>query len=1596
MQAYNFKRKNMKLRLLLLTFLLALFSINESNAQLLQWNTFGNTGLELTEPSVSNDPNVLISNLILGPGVTSAANANRFGGNNWWNTGNTSPSTLAEAVAGNDYIQFTVSPNIGFSFTATSFVFNWDKSGSGPQNVALRSSNDGYSVNLGSVVPTAAIGTQNTITISGLVNVTVATTFRLYGYGATGTTGTGGFDIGSNVINVILNGSTSPTAPQPEINLQGNAISIVSGDVTPSLADHTDFGTTPTTGGTIIRTFTIQNTGTLILNVGAITFSGANAADFIVTTPPSATVVASGSTTFQVTFDPSADGLRNAVISIVNNDSDENPYTFAIRGNGISAPVITSSLTASGNQGLPFTYAITATNTPTSYNATGLPAGLTINTTTGVISGTPTVMGSFNVTITATNAAGSDNQTLVITLGAGPCLNQSAFTSTPAGWSATSVTYASNEAIFGSNTGELATVVVSNPTSLTFDLRRTNNTSAKDLIIEVSTTTQGGAYNTVTTYNHGNTTSNSTTFCTVDLSAYTAFSNVYIKFRKSSSTTSPWYLQNVNVYCGPAIVPEIAIIGNALTIADGDITPSVLDDTDFGSELVGNTIVKTFTIENSGVDPLTLTGASPYVVISGANAADFSVSVIPSGTVSAVGTTTFEITFQPSALGLRTTTLSIDNNDADENPYNFNIQGQGITCTPTLSVSSISPTTGPVNTIVTINGSGFLTASTVRFGALNATFTIVSNTEIKATVPVSATSGNIVIKDTLGCDLSYSTFTVITDDKTTCDPAAVGITELFISEVTDASTGSLSYIEIFNGTASVIDMTDYEIYIRNNGSPTGDDIPLTGTLASGDSFTLATSVGSACGVAGGDGTLADQNDVSSGVNNNDCIHLAKLGTIIDTWGVCDGTSWINALGLGSAGYDFKRKATATPLPSTTFVSTDWDIIDFNSCSDDYSLIDSYEGIRTPPLTTSPAYAFNCGTNSVVLSVVGTEAVAGGSGLTYQWFVSAPGSAGWTSLTNAGVYSNVTTADMTISNLTGLEGYQYYCQVMEDTATCFVASNATIINVGGSSTTWNGLVWSNGAPISTSFATINGNYDTTANGNIECCSLLVNSTFTLNIQAATYVEIQYNLTVDGILNVLNNGSLVQVDDSGVNTGNISYERSTTGTALDYVYWSSPVNGVNTPATGFIFTWDPSFANPNTGWGYWLYARNTTMSAGVGYIMRDVFSRTFTGVPRNGVIQPTVSRANYTGADFTGTNGVTITKFDDNWNLIGNPYPSSISALDFLTMNTNIEGAVRLWTHDTSPSTAISDPFYANYVSNYTVNDYITHNGTGTVSGPAGFNGYIAGGQSFFVNMLDGSASTQPITFNNSLRNEGYDNSQFYRQAEPIRDLASQKSRIWLDIVDSNNASDRTLIGYVDGATYGNDRMFDAVTNVLSGMKIYSIIYNDRMTINGRSLPFENQDKVQLGVKTTSGGMFSIAISAVDGLFVNQTQDIFLEDKELNIIHNLRQSAYSFYMPTKGELNERFVLRYTDERLSVDEIAIIDNTVLVISGDVLEVISNKETLQEIVVYDVLGRKIFSKKNINSKNIELPQIQKSNNTLFVNITLENNSKIIKKVIF
>jgi hypothetical protein len=76
--------------------------------------------------------------------------------------------------------------------------------------------------------------------------------------------------------------------------------------------------------------------------------------------------------------------------------------------------VITSPKSANGTVGKPFSYKITATNNPTSFGATGLPAGLTLSSSTGQISGSPKTAGNVQITVSATNAAGKG--TLVVKL----------------------------------------------------------------------------------------------------------------------------------------------------------------------------------------------------------------------------------------------------------------------------------------------------------------------------------------------------------------------------------------------------------------------------------------------------------------------------------------------------------------------------------------------------------------------------------------------------------------------------------------------------------------------------------------------------------------------------------------------------------------------------------------------------------------------------------------------------------------------------------------------------------------------------------------------------------------------------------------------------------------------------------------------------------------------------------------------------------------------------------------------------------------------------------------------------------------------------
>ena len=142
---------------------------------------------------------------------------------------------------------------------------------------------------------------------------------------------------GSDYIAIGAIQTLGVVAPEPEMVVKGNNVSIPDGSSAPSLTNHTDFAGTAVSGGTVTRTFTINNTGSANLNLSGsprVAVSGTNAADFTVTAQPTSPVAPSGSTTFSVTFDPSASGTRTAMLSIANNDADENPFNFTIQGTG--------------------------------------------------------------------------------------------------------------------------------------------------------------------------------------------------------------------------------------------------------------------------------------------------------------------------------------------------------------------------------------------------------------------------------------------------------------------------------------------------------------------------------------------------------------------------------------------------------------------------------------------------------------------------------------------------------------------------------------------------------------------------------------------------------------------------------------------------------------------------------------------------------------------------------------------------------------------------------------------------------------------------------------------------------------------------------------------------------------------------------------------------------------------------------------------------------------------------------------------------------------------------------------------------------------
>jgi hypothetical protein len=451
----------------------------------------------------------------------------------------------------------------------------------------------------------------------------------------------------------------------------------------------------------------------------------------------------------------------------------------------VAAPIITSAKTASGTVGSPFSYQITTKNHPPyAYGATGLPAGLTVNTGTGLISGTPTVAGTSTVTLSATNHYGTGHATLTITITGGEVSLSPAslaFASEPLG-----------------NAAAPQSITVANGTGTTLS------------ITNVAIT--GASINDFTQRNTCGGSVAAGSNCTISVTF--------------SPTASGARTANVTVTDNAAGSPQsVSLTGTGTTQPDANFSPARLV---FGGEPLGNsTPPQGITLTNGGSAALSISS----IAITGVNINDFAQTNNCGSSVAAGTYCSITVTFKPTATGTRTASVTLTDN-ATGSPQTVSLMGTGGgtgAAAVSLSASNLNFGNEPVDLIsssqvITLNNTGnaALSITSIAFTGANATdFTQVST--CGATVAAGGTCTIAILFTPLASGARAASLTIT--DTASGSPQSVSLSGAGTHDVVLTWTAS--------GTSGVAGYNVYRGTISGGESST----PLNSTPISGTSYT---------------------------------------------------------------------------------------------------------------------------------------------------------------------------------------------------------------------------------------------------------------------------------------------------------------------------------------------------------------------------------------------------------------------------------------------------------------------------------------------------------------------------------------------------------------------------------------------------------------------------------------------------------------------------------------------------------------------------------------------------------------------------------------
>ncbi|MDD5150016.1 MAG: choice-of-anchor D domain-containing protein [Flavobacterium sp.] len=1453
----------------------------------------------------------------------------------------------------------------------------------------------------------------------------------LYGGGGSGGRATGTTDkkggngaAGKLILTWIL--------PQ-EINIQGFSNSIVSGDTTPSIIDGTDFGSTQIVTSPISRTFTIENLGGPTLTIGAISISGINASDFTLTTAPSSSIVGGSSSTFVVTFNPNISGTKTASISIVNNDSDENPYTFDLTGIGIQTffdsdgdGVFDNVDIDDDNDGI-----LDITEETNCNNSNGHKVNYKfLNETFGT--GTRTTINTtydaytsycFQDATTPSICEGSPNST---------DLNDGKYTVGPsaqiASWAAQYWYMGSDHT--GNTDGRMAIFNASNTPGIFYTASITGALPNLPItysfwVLNLDRTDAPGVAtrlrpNIKVEFRDGN----DVVLATINTGAIAPTTN--------GNLAGDWYqftanlTLNVDAFKVIFINNETGGLGNDLALDDILITQTLCD-------YDGDGIADVFDLDadNDGIPDVVETGLGsissgkgkidvPWVDANGNGLHDAAEATAALPALDSDGDG------QPNYLDLDSDNDSLF--DVDESGAgNSNavtgfingdgdINGDGVGDGPESETFRSKDTNG--DTILEGYGDGILDIYDYGTGAdqygnlnqgisnANPDTTYLKDTDgdgIPDYLDVKSDGVNFDIANTLKI-YDYKTLDTNNDgiiDGTT-DIDHDGILDTFDTNTSQFGSPRDLHTKLF------LDFDGRNDY--------GQSTAILGGLANA-SLMAWIDLNPAFST---DGVIVGQDKFQIRITSDKKLEAVVNGTTLTYNTALNVSQWYNV----GATYDganinlYLNGVLVGTQAKTGAIASDTSLLTLGK---DPSTSTKYFKGKIDEVR-----VFNVAlTDSQLQRMVYQEIKDFGSEIRGEIVpknvATSPASLPFANLLRyyrMDTYKDDIIDDLTTPavDLTGTKIYNHkyiYVQqapmpfITERTGDFATAVNSPTNEVRGLDIMDN------------DYSIVNVKHDITETSNAIDLGMFVDPGVNIIMNNDTKIQNDWYLKLDGKIDLEGKSQLVQTIESDLevtSAGSIERDQQGQSNIYNYNYWSSPVSPVNTisnntdysidgvmkdgtnPASPANINWvggyDGAPTSPISLAGYWIYkfdnyandyynwiqlGQTGAVRVGLGYTLKGSGAATatqnyvFTGKPNNGLIT-------------SNTVGI------DQLLLIGNPYASALNATAFIIDNSgSIDGTLYFWQHYDTNNTHILKDYQGGYAARNLIGGLppvtpILISGLGSSSRIPGQ--FIPVGQGFFVN---GNLTTGgTVTFKNGQRGfhkedqVGVSNSMFKTaQNNKTKNIGSNINdpvpadnfmKIRLGFNSNNNYHRQVLLGFMnENATNGMDYGYDALNLDEFPNDMYFLVEGNQLVIQGVGF-FDTNASYPIGVKTDVEGKVSFIVDAIENF--NSEQPIFIYDNVTDTYNDIRNGLFEVVLPV-GVTDNRFSLCFTDKTLGVNNA--VANTINDIKvahfqkGNIL-VINNTlsdVTVEKVILFNMLGQSIATWKTANQEqqNIQIP---------------------------